>query len=242
MPEAAITPAWALSDLARCPAPTQALARRVLADATNEGRLTLWLGSTIRPRDPYPDHRDGYGLDFLVAPRAGVTGDQATGDWLAERLIAWHTQGLITLRSLIWWRRRWTPDRGWHPYTGSWPHTDHVHVWLASTSPSIGDTPAPVPTTTPAAAAPFSRLAEDGQLGPRTIDAIQWWTGATRDGIMGPQTHRALQSALGVTADGIIGPITVRALQRLVGASADGAWGPQTTRCLQAWLNRRAGY
>lgn len=237
----AATPSWALSTLTLCPAPTQALARRVLADAEATGRSALWLGSTLRPSDPYPDHRDGYGIDFLVAPQAGLTGDLPTGDWLASQLIAWHQAGRIRLRSFIWWRRRWTPERGWHPYTGSWPHTDHVHVWLASDSPSIGssdDTPA----TAAPSAMPFDRLAEDGLLGPRTIDAIQWWVGASRDGLYGPQTRRGLQAALGVTVDGIVGRQTVSTLQRLVGASVDGIWGPQTTRALQAWLNRRAGY
>jgi Extensin-like protein C-terminus len=29
---------------------------------------------------------------------------------------------------IIWNRQQWKPDRGWYPYTGSSPHTDHLHT------------------------------------------------------------------------------------------------------------------
>jgi hypothetical protein len=29
---------------------------------------------------------------------------------------------------IIWNRQQWKPDRGWYPYTGTSPHTDHLHT------------------------------------------------------------------------------------------------------------------
>ena len=96
---------------------------------------------------------------------------------------------------------------------------------------------APEPVRPTPAARP--QLAVDGQLGPRTIAALQRVIGVADDGIMGPQTSRALQRWLGVAADGIVGRQTVRALQRRVGAAVDGDWGSDTTRKLQQYINSR---
>lgn len=80
-------------------------------------------------------------------------------------------------------------------------------------------------------------LVVDGELGPRTITAMQRWLDVTPDGQWGPITTRALQARVGVRADGIRGPQTIRGLQRLVGVVIDGVLGPQTIRALQRYLN-----
>ncbi len=59
---------------------------------------------------------------------AGVALDWMTdnGGQLADYLVANASQlGVI---QVINNRRIWTPSQGWHAYTGSNPHTDHVHT------------------------------------------------------------------------------------------------------------------
>ena len=80
-------------------------------------------------------------------------------------------------------------------------------------------------------------LVVDGELGPKTIKAMQTWVGAVPDGIWGWRTTRALQNKVGARVDGIRGPETTRKLQAVVGAKQDGIWGPNTTRALQDFLN-----
>jgi Extensin-like protein C-terminus len=41
---------------------------------------------------------------------------------------------------IIWNRQQWKPDRGWYPYTGSSPHTDHLHTEIGQ---SYGGTQLP---------------------------------------------------------------------------------------------------
>lgn len=88
------------------------------------------------------------------------------------------------------------------------------------------------------------KIAEDGELGPATIRALQKALGVTQDGDWGPATTLALQKKLIATghkidADGDLGPATIRAMQIfLLGAKhADGEIGPQTIRGLQHYLN-----
>ena len=54
----------------------------------------------------------------------------------AETYIAWLQANAVELQVayIIWNRRRWnwaSRDKGWRPYPGSNPHTDHVHVDLS---------------------------------------------------------------------------------------------------------------
>lgn len=78
---------------------------------------------------PNSDHPKGLALDFM-------TRDKATGDRLAADLIASRAQWGISY--VIWWRRIWTPEKGWHNYTGPVPHTDHVHASFNSKPGSNG--------------------------------------------------------------------------------------------------------
>lgn len=78
---------------------------------------------------PNSDHPKGLALDFMTSSRA-------VGDPLAADLIANYRQWGITY--VIWWRRIWTPDKGWHDYHGPVPHTDHVHASF-SAKPGTND-------------------------------------------------------------------------------------------------------
>ena len=95
-----------------------------------------------------------------------------------------------------------------------------------------GTTPAPK-TGVPAA------LTVDGQYGPATVDAVQWYLRIERDGAMDRMDVRALQTWLGRPRAGVLTADDVRALQGKVGARVDGEWGPNTTVGLQRFLNRR---
>jgi hypothetical protein len=104
-----------------------------------------------RQRD---QHEEGRAVDFMMRDHGGAEGDR-----LAEWLLTNHAA--IGLQGLIWAGTEWYPS---HPprvdnYTGTNPHTDHVHVEL---SPEAANLPATVmrarldaiPLTTPAPAAP----------------------------------------------------------------------------------------
>lgn len=86
---------------------------------------------------PGSAHPDGLALDFM-------TRDKAKGDALANDLITNHKAWGIT--QVIWWRRIWTPAKGWHAYTGPVAHTDHVHATFSANGsvPDTGGTIVPV--------------------------------------------------------------------------------------------------
>lgn len=93
------------------------------------------------------------------------------------------------------------------------------------------------------------KIAEDGELGPATIRALQAVLGVSQDGEWGPATTTALQNKLNaigysLTVDGDLGPATIKALQTfLLGhQNADGQMGPQTIRGLQHYLNNGGNF
>jgi len=68
---------------------------------------------------PNSDHPKGRALDFM-------TRSKSRGDALAADLIKNHQKWNVSY--VIWYRRVWSPGRGWRPYSGPSPHTDHVHA------------------------------------------------------------------------------------------------------------------
>jgi hypothetical protein len=106
-------------------------------------------------------HHEGRGWDWHVM--ANEPDDVARVDALIEWLTKtdkygneyanWRRTGL---NNLIWDRRSFRPQKGWRPYTGSSPHSDHVHFafswpgargetsfyqWLAGGAPLPGPAP-----------------------------------------------------------------------------------------------------
>lgn len=106
---------------------------------------------------------------------------------------------------------------------------DRLLAFLAAQGEAPAE-PAPEPV-------PSGGIAEDGELGPETIKALQSAIGVPVDGLYGDITKAGLQQHLGVDVDGVVGPQTIRALQQRVGVTQDGVWGPQTTLALQQALN-----
>lgn len=70
------------------------------------------------------EHPKGRALDFMInTPGLG----KSTGDAVAAYVLA--NAARLNVMYVIWNRRSWNPKRGtWVAYTGSNPHTDHVHV------------------------------------------------------------------------------------------------------------------
>jgi hypothetical protein len=74
---------------------------------------------------PQSKHPDGLALDLM-------TTDKAVGDKIAAYAIANASKFGIT--EVIWWRRIWSPGRGWRDYNGPSAHTDHVHLTFSEKS------------------------------------------------------------------------------------------------------------
>jgi len=81
------------------------------------------------------EHKEGRALDWMVS--AGDAADRRKVDNMMEWLLATDRHGnayakarRLGIQYMIWNRRIWraySADSGWQPYTGSVPHTDHVH-------------------------------------------------------------------------------------------------------------------
>lgn len=80
---------------------------------------------------PNSDHPKGLALDFM-------TRSKSQGDALAADLVSSASAWGITY--VIWWRRIWTPAKGWHSYSGPSAHTDHVHASFSSKAGTNGGT------------------------------------------------------------------------------------------------------
>lgn len=65
------------------------------------------------------DHYTGHALDAM-------TSNLAIGGEIVNYYITNYKAKRI--KYVIWQRRIWTPGQGWHPYHGSNPHTNHVHL------------------------------------------------------------------------------------------------------------------
>lgn len=79
------------------------------------------------------EHMEGRAVDWMLdarRPAQKAVGDAATAWLVANRGENARRLGVMYI---IWNRRMWrayAPERGWQPYTGASPHTDHVHVSL----------------------------------------------------------------------------------------------------------------
>lgn len=99
-----------------------------------------------RASDPFPDHPSGLALDFM-------TSSMATGSALAQYLI--DNAAALGIDYIIWNRRSWNSSRKtWAAYTGSNPHTDHVHATFHATPGTgiPGATPVGLPGASPISA------------------------------------------------------------------------------------------
>lgn len=131
------------------------------------------------------------------------------------------------VKYVIWNRKIWNPSvsKSWRQYSGSNPHTKHVHI---SVLPDKGhydsanlwplDT---YPISRPEPPKPLPGLVKRGMRGEAVkllqshLNTIGMTPVLKEDGIFGPNTERnvrAFQKEKGLVVDGIVGPYTWGAL------------------------------
>jgi peptidoglycan hydrolase-like protein with peptidoglycan-binding domain len=171
------------------------------------------------------EHSEGRAVDWMLNVNSPT--QKAIADSVTQWLSAPDAQGRpgamarrFGIMYIIWNRKMWRaydPGRGWAPYSGPVPHTDHIHFsfswdgamertsWWTGKALTVvggksGTTPAPNTPTTPTA--PPAPPAPTANTPYPTLSV-----GAT-----GPDVAVA-QKALKVTADGAFGPQTLAALK-----------------------------
>lgn len=165
------------------------------------------------------DHGEGRALDWMVN---GATPDGlALGNAITSWLVAPDAQGRkgamarrFGISYLIWNRRiwgTWDLDGGWKPYTGSSPHTDHIHITFSWDG----------------------AYRQTSWWTGRALTATRYTGPATQpDAPLTPSGYPHLRQ-------GAVGP-DVALAQRVIGASADGEFGPLTAAALASWQAAKA--
>ena len=181
------------------------------------------------------EHSEGRAWDWMLS--VNKPDEKAIADSVTQWLSAPDAQGRpgamarrFGIMYIIWNHKMWRaydPARGWAPYTGPVPHTDHIHFsfswdgayartswWTGKALTTVSPGPAapskPSPTTPPQTPSAVYSLLIQGATGPDVVLA-QKVIGVTADGIFGPKTTAALkawQSAHGVKVTGQLDPAT----------------------------------
>ena len=116
-----------------------ALMKWALARYNNASNLGIYNPRRVRGSSTsWSIHADGRAIDvgFPV-----VEGGHPQGNELADLIVKRYTD--FGVQQVIWNRRIWTVGRGpWRRYTGTSPHTDHVHIelaWPAATGLTVAE-------------------------------------------------------------------------------------------------------
>ncbi len=186
------------------------------------------------------EHGEGRALDWML--NAKKASDLAMGNAITRWLAAPDAQGRqgamarrLGINYIIWNRQQWkawAPERGWTAYTGSSPHTDHIHIsftWdgaVKRTSWWTGTAVTTYLTGPPGAAQPTSNNPKDyvnialrrGSRG-KAVEVLQKTIGGiAADGSFGPATEarvKAYQKSKGLTVNGVVDS---RVWKALIGA------------------------
>ena len=84
--------------------------------------------------------RGGKSWSLHAVGRAADLGvnSKALGDEIADRLV--RAAAKLGICEVIWYRRRWTAEKGWQSYHGADNHTTHVHVGFTRDMAGKSDT------------------------------------------------------------------------------------------------------
>ncbi len=201
--------------------------RKALNDATtrfpNRSRASDGIMGDAAHQRRRSDHNMGNAFDLTHDPTNGVDCNALSRLVISDERVTY----------VIWNRQIYNRSRageGWRPYSGSNPHTHHMHVSiqsgarnnLAAWAWSPGSAPIP---PTPASGAPVnhppSQVLRKGDKGPNVIILQRRLNAAgsrlVPDGDFGNKTHEqvlAFQRRNNLVADGIVGRRTWRALYR----------------------------
>ncbi|WP_193315392.1 peptidoglycan-binding protein [Nostocoides sp. F2B08] len=180
------------------------------------------------------EHSEGRALDWMI--NANVPEQKAIADAVVQWLSAGDDKGnagvmarRLGIMYIIWDRKVWrayAPERGWAAYTGSSPHTDHIHFsftwdgaymrtswWTGVALKTVtigagsGVPGAPPPGSVPVLTSTGYYVLRVGSFGDE-VKLVQRALQIPDDGAFGPVTFeavRAYQSRKGLTADGIVG-------------------------------------
>lgn len=224
-------------------------------------RTDGWIGDTSHKASGRPENG---GSDHNVNRRGIVCAldidvDGIDCPYVIARMIRHPSTNYV-----IWNRKIWSRSRGFKvaAYTGSNPHTDHIHLSITqstaaenNTTPwgiASGTVPVSNPTGGTSATWPQELIAGLPQLEQapeirEPVRKLQALISAvagrlTTDGVFGPLTDasvRAFQHANSLTVDGIVGPKTWGALLGILPELEQGAAGGYVRR-LQELLNVHA--
>ncbi|MGA8979331.1 MAG: peptidoglycan-binding protein [Pedococcus sp.] len=173
------------------------------------------------------EHSDGRAWDWMLS--VNKPNEKAVADSVTAWLSAPDAEGRpgamarrFGIMYIIWNRKMWRaydPGRGWAPYTGSAPHTDHIHFsfswdgayghtswWTGRAITTIDPGPAATPAPAPAPASTGYPVLAKGAVGP-DVSLAQKVVGATPDGQFGPRTEAAVrtwQGRNGVRVTGVM--------------------------------------
>ncbi|PRY55858.1 peptidoglycan hydrolase-like protein with peptidoglycan-binding domain [Knoellia remsis] len=211
------------------------------------------------------EHGEGRALDWMV--NANDPNGLAVGNAITRWLSAPDSQGRpgamarrLGINYIIWNRQQWRsydPARGWAAYTGSSPHTDHIHIsftwdgaykqtswWTGKaltsvryTGPTSGAT-SPVPVAPPLTATGYPLL-KRGDTG-KDVMLAQGVLGITKDGSFGPMTESTLaswQSRRGVPVTKQLDNATWTKMIQLGLVPARNGGSSTTTSPLSAYVN-----
>lgn len=148
--------------------------------------------------DNIPEHR---AIDIKINDKF----TKADADKYVQDLVS-NPANRARLLYVIFYGTIWSASRGWaaREYTGKNKHYDHVHV-SGEADADDNETPWNLPRLTGSAPAPSpDKLAEDGELGPKTIAKWQKVMGTKVDGVITPGNSnlvRAVQRKLKETVD-----------------------------------------
>ena len=184
-------------------------------------RYKIGYKGTYRPcNSSTSEHYDSRALDWMLSA------NNPTQKAIANSVVAWlSARGGVMARRfgisyIIWNHKVWKeyrPEKGWTAYTGSVPHTDHVHFsfswdgamkrtswWTGRANTTVDLGPCLVH------AGQFAPLRRAIRTGPCPTRLSAAPTSIYRVAVYGQRTSQiaVAQRRLGVTADGAFGPVT----------------------------------